>query len=131
MFLHILNDRQQRAFLALAKQFIEADRNLSQGEQNLLELMYAETNLPFETELPSGEPAELLKEFDSPQSRTAAVIELVGVGHADDEFHPEENAFLRKVAGALGVSDQRLAQIEDWVQRQLRLAQEAEQLLAS
>jgi len=130
MFLHILNDRQQKAFLALARQFIEADQNLSAGEQNLLELMYAETGLPFETELPTGNLESLLQEFDSRQARSAVLLELIGVGHADDDFHPEESQFIGKAAAAFGVPDERVAQMESWVQRQLQLALEAEQFWA-
>jgi hypothetical protein len=130
MFLHLLNDRQQKAFLTLARQFIEADENLSAGEQNLLELMYAETGLPFETELPAGDMKALLQEFDNRQVRSAVILELIGVGHADDEFHPEESQFIRNVATAFGVPNERVEQMESWVQRQLQLALEAEQFWA-
>ena len=126
MFLHLLNDMQQRAFLAVAKQFIEADRRLSGEEQNLLELMYAEMALDFETELPSGDLETLLAPFDSRQARAAVLLELIGTGHADAEFHPEENAFVQKVAQGLGVSTEDVAAMESWVTRQLALAQEVE-----
>ena len=53
MFLHLFNNAQQTAFLALARQFIEADSKLSDEEHNLIELMYAEMGLDFDTELPS------------------------------------------------------------------------------
>lgn len=130
MFLHILNDQQQKAFLALARQFIEADKNLAEGERNLLELMYAETGQSFDAELPAGDTNALLQAFDSRQARSAVLLELIGVGHADDEFHPEESQFIRSVAAAFGVTEERIAQMESWVQRQLQLAVEAEQFWA-
>ena len=129
MFLHILNETQQRAFLALAKRFIEADSRLSDEEHNLLELAYAETGLGFEEELPEGEVETLLQAFDSRPARAAALLEIIGIGHADNEFHPEESGFVRKMASSLGVSDEEVKAMESWVERQLALALEAERLL--
>ncbi|MFN3649862.1 MAG: TerB family tellurite resistance protein [Armatimonadota bacterium] len=130
MFLHILNDQQQKAFLAVATQFIEADTHLADAEQNLLELMYAETGLPFETELPSGSVGDLLEPFDTKQARAAVLLELIGVGHADDDFHPEESRFVHDVAERLGFSDADVHAMEGWIQRQLQLAKDVEQFWA-
>ena len=130
MFLHILNDTQQKAFLSLAKQFIEADSNLSSEEQNLLELMLAETGQSFDEEVPAEEVEALLPAFDSRQARAAVLLELIGVGHADREFCAEEDSFLRKVAGTFGVPEEELRAMEDWVTRQMALAQEVERFWA-
>jgi len=130
MFLHLLNDDQQKAFLALANQFIQSDNVLADEEHNLLELMYAETGQSFETELPEGDVSALLAAFDTRQARAAVLLELIGVGHADDAFQPEENAFVRRVAESFGVSQGDLDRMEDWVKRQLRLAQDVQQFWA-
>jgi uncharacterized tellurite resistance protein B-like protein len=126
MFLHLLDEDQQKAFLAVARQFVEADRNLSEGEQNLLELMVAEMGLDFDMELPSGDLDTLLQAFDSRQVRAAVLLELIGVGHADEEFHAEESKLLQEIAGKLDVSEAELREMEIWVNRQLALAQEVE-----
>jgi uncharacterized tellurite resistance protein B-like protein len=126
MFLHLLDDEQQKALLALAREFIEADEKLSDEEHNLLELMYAESGLDFDTELPQAAMEELLPVFDTKQARAAALLEMIGVGHADDEFHPEESEFVRRMAAGLGISEQEVGEMEDWVMRQLALAQEVE-----
>ena len=126
MFLHILNDTQQKAFLALAKQFIESDSKLSDEEHNLLELMYAETGQDFDMEPPTGDVETLLQAFDTRQARAAVLLELIGVGHADNEFHAEENAFVRKVAQSFGTPEQEVREMESWVTRQMALAQEVE-----
>lgn len=130
MFLHLLSDTQQKSFLALAKQFVETDRELSLSEHNLLELMYAESGLPFETDLPEGDRAALLAPFDSRQAKAAVVLELIGVGHADQEFSAEESAFINDVAKALGISCDEVKAMEVWVEKQLGLAQEAESFWA-
>src|SRR5437868_2736344 len=126
MFLHLFNDAQQKAFLALARQFIDSDRKLAEGEKNLLELMYAEMGQDFNAELPQGDLASLSQAFDSRQARAAALLELIGVGHADDDFSPEENAFVRQVAQRLGISEGEVDEMDRWVERQLALAQEVE-----
>ena len=126
MFLHVLNDTQQKAFLGLAKQFIECDSSLSDEEQNLLELMLAETGLSFDEEIPPSDPETLASTFDTKQARSAVLLELIGVGHADNEFHADESPFIRDVASRLGVSHDDVMKMESWVERQLALAQEAE-----
>jgi uncharacterized tellurite resistance protein B-like protein len=126
MFLHILNDTQQTAFLALARQFIAADQRLSAEEQNLLELAYAETGQDFDVELPTGDLDSLLQPFDSAQSKAAVLLELIGMGHADNEFHADESRLLREVAEGLGVPEAKVRAMEAWVERQLALAQEVE-----
>lgn len=161
MFLHLLNDTQQKAFLALAKQFIHADSKLSDEEHNLLELMYAETGQDFtplpselteeldrlfalgdepgeaaaavpaaEGELPEDDLETLAAAFDTTQAQAVALLEIIGVGHADAEFSPEENAFVRRLATAFGISDAKVGAMESWVTRQMALAQEVEQFWA-
>lgn len=126
MFLHLLNDSQQKSFLVLAKQFIEVDRKLSDDEQNMLELMYAEMGLPFDAELPEGDLDALLPAFDSRQARASVLLELMSVGHADREFAPEESALLKRIADGFGVSAQDLEAMDDWVRRQLALAEDVQ-----
>jgi uncharacterized tellurite resistance protein B-like protein len=130
MFLHILNDSQQKAFLALAKRFIEADSQIAEEEQNTLELMYAEMNLSFDEELPSGETSEMLAAFDTRQARVAALLELISTGHADNSFDPAESEFIRQAAAAWGIAEAEVARMESWIQRQQSLIAEAESFWA-
>lgn len=162
MFLHLLNDAQQKAFLALAKQFIEADRHLADEEQNLLELMYAETGQSFgpagghlaaeldrlfeigdeptdtaetateaevsaDADLPEADIEALAPLFDTPQARSVVMLEIIGVGHADDEFSPEESEFVGRLASAFGMREEKVRAMESWITRQMALAQEVEQ----
>jgi uncharacterized tellurite resistance protein B-like protein len=126
MFLHLLNDSQQRAFLALARQFVEADSTLSDEEHNLLELMWAETGLDFDVELPTDDLETLAGQFQNRQAQAAVLLELISAGHVDDNFHPEESAFIERVASVMGISREELKEMDDWVNRQLALAREVE-----
>lgn len=126
MFLHLLNDSQQRAFLALAKQFVEADAKLSDEEHNLLELMWAETGQDFDLELPTDDFETLAAAFPNRQAKAAVLLELISAGHADEEFHSEESAFIERLAGAFEINDADLKSMDEWVTRQLELAREVE-----
>lgn len=130
MFLHTLTDDQQTAFLALAKQFIAADQTLSGEEHNQLELAMAETGWDFDEEVPEMTLEDIVPHFDTPTAQKVALLELIGIGHADQHFHPDENAFVLNVAGKWGIGEDTVRSLESWVQRQLALAQEAEELLA-
>src|SRR5688572_17326441 len=114
MFLHTLNDRQQSAFLSLAKQFIAADEVLSGEEYNHLELMMAEIGWDFDEEVTDRPLDELVAELDSGPARRVALLELVGVGHADSHFSPQENAFIRNLAERWGLRPLELERIENW-----------------
>ena len=130
MFLHTLTEDQQTAFLSLAKQFIAADKTLSGEEHNQLELAMAETGWDFDEEVPVMTLDDIVARFDTPTSQRVALLELVGIGHADAEFHPDENAFVVDIAARWGIGEPVVRKLEHWVQRQLALAHEAEELLA-
>lgn len=130
MFLHTLTDDQQTAFLSLAKQFIAADQTLSSEEHNQLELAMAEVGWDFDEEVPDMEMDAIVAEFDTPTAQKVALLELIGIGHADAHFHPDENAFVVKVGARWGIGEDVVRKLESWVQRQLALAAEAEELLA-
>lgn len=127
MFLHLLNDRQQLAVIGLTRHFIEADSHLADAEQNLVELMMAEAGLSFDEELEPVAMDDAIRELNSRQAKAAALLELIGVGHADDQFHAAESLFLRDLAGRLGVKEDELQRMESWVERQNQLAREAEE----
>lgn len=127
MFLHLLTDDQQRAVLALAREFIEADSHLADEEQNILELMYAEAGLDFEEALPTVPRNVLCSQFESRQSRAALLLELIGIGHADNEFSAGESEFVHGVARSLDISEDEVRKMDGWVRRQIDLATEAEE----
>ena len=44
------------------------------------------------------------------------ILEVQGVGYASGDYCDKERAYLRDVAGKIGVDSEKLGQIEDWVQ---------------
>jgi hypothetical protein len=130
MFLHLLTEPQQIALLALAKQFVEADEKLSDEEHNLLEMLLAESGLPFDVELPDGDIPSLAAPLDNRQVRAAAVLEIIGIGHADGTFCAPESEFVKTLAGKFDIDNATVAKMDEWVVRQMNLAQEARQFWA-
>jgi hypothetical protein len=130
MFLHLLTEPQQIALLALAKQFVEADEKLSDEEHNLLEMLLAESGLPFDVELPDGDIATLAGPLDNRQVRAATVLEIIGIGHADGAFCAPESDFVNTLAAVFGIDEPTITKMDEWVVRQMNLAQEARQFWA-
>ena len=77
-------------------------------------------------DVPLGELAAL---FDDRVSRVAFLLEVVGMGYANDEFDPAESQLASDLVGALAVGDGVLDEIKSWVTRQLSLFREALQLM--
>lgn len=125
MFLHHLSQEEKKAFLTLAKEFILVDGELSSEEEELVEIMQGEMGI---TEgYPQGEYSrkELFDMFESRRSQIAAIIEMQGLGYANMEYHTQEKAFIHEMAESFDISDEELAEIDDWVVRQVALLYEA------
>lgn len=68
--------------------------------------------------------------FDDRMSRIALMFELIGMGYADEKFHPRESELINKIANTLGIDeDDMLDDIVSWVKRQLLLVKEAHRLM--
>jgi hypothetical protein len=63
--------------------------------------------------------------FESRRSQIAAVIEMQGLGYANMEYHTQEKAFVTEMATSFGLTEDELAEIDDWVVRQVALLYEA------
>ncbi len=125
MFLHHLTENEKKAFLTLAKEFILVDGELSKEEEDLVRIMKAEMNI--EDGYPEGQISrqELFKMFESRRSQITAVIEMQGLGYANMEYHLQEKEFVNEMAEAFGIEGEELADIDDWVVRQVALLYEA------
>jgi hypothetical protein len=125
MFLHHLSENEKKAFLTLAKEFILVDGELSAEEEELVDIM--ETEMGIHEGFPQNQYSrqELINMFDSRRSQIAAIIEMQGLGYANMEYHTQEKAFIHEMAEAFGINDEELAEIDDWVVRQVALLYEA------
>ena len=121
MFLENLIGREKSAFLGLAQKIVHADELLSPREAQLLSSL----------EVAAGETAtegtveDLAAVFQTRQSRASALLELMGLGLADGEYHPAESRLIEEISEALGFTKDELIGMENWIVRQVSLIEEA------
>ena len=121
MFLENLIGREKSAFLGLAQKIVHADGLLAPREAQLLTTLEAATG---ET-ISYGAVEELVSVFQTRQSRVSALLELMGLGLADGEYHPAESALISEISRAFGFTEDELIGMEIWVVRQVALIEEA------
>ncbi|WP_373054443.1 TerB family tellurite resistance protein [Thioalkalivibrio sp.] len=127
MFVGNLDARQQGALLALAHEVASADDTLSKKEEEFLATLRTQME-------PNVEPAsidrnDLSTAFESKRVRASLLLELLGIAHADDDYHESEKKLIAEIAAALDISEFELADMEGWVERQLLLVREAAQFM--
>lgn len=121
MFLENLVGSEKSAFLGLAQRIVQADGALVPREAQLLEVLEAAT----EATASAGEVRELASAFRTRQSRVSALLELMGLGLADGEYHPAEKDMIADISKTMGFSEEELLWMEGWVVRQAHLLEEA------
>ena len=127
MFVQYLSERQQSALLHYAQQMARADGSVADDEQEQLDVLREQVQPGVKAvDVPLDELAAL---FDDRMSRVAFLLEVVGMGYANDEFDPAESQLANNLVNALGVGDDVLVDIKSWVVRQLSLLREAQRLM--
>ena len=123
MFVQYLNERQQGVLLHYAHEMMRADASVDARELNRLDLLRDQARPGVEEE---DVPIEQLPElFDDRLSRIVLLLELVGVGHVDENFSPQESELISSMASALAIDQDGITDIILWVKRQLLLVNEA------
>lgn len=125
MFVTRLSSRQQGLLLTLGKQLIAADGNIHDKETDLLATLQAQMTPGIQ----AAAVHQLGEEFQTQESKAALLLELLGLAHADADYHLDEKDFIAKVALDLGVGKDLLADMESWVMRQFALVREAEEFM--
>jgi hypothetical protein len=72
---------------------------------------------------------DLTKVFDTRVSRYTVMLELIGLGYADQDFDPGEQALVLDVAEVFGMTNDVIEEIEYWVTRQMSLVAEANDMM--
>lgn len=127
MFVHNLNSDQQSALLYLARVVAEADGNSDELQTTMVEILKAQSNA--DVEMKETQISELATLFSTEREKCSLLLELLGIVLANNEYHQNERSLIAEYADVLGVSNTKLFELENWVQRQLALSQEAEALL--
>lgn len=128
MFVQYLNERQQGALLHYAHEMMRVDGSVDSEELVHLEALRVQAQPGVEAEdVPMGELATL---FDDRLSRVAFLLEIVGIGYANEDFEPAESQLAQDLAHALAPEEEgMLSAVQSWVKRQLLLVREARELM--
>ena len=126
MFVHYLDERQQAALLHYAREVMVADSAIDPEESLQMEVLRGQVRPGVQSE---AVPMEHLRDlFSDRPSRVILLMELLGMGYADEEFVSQESKLINDIAGILMDTDV-LQTIESWVRRQLSLLKEAQELM--
>lgn len=127
MFIDRLDSNQQGALLSIAAQLIETDGNVSGKETALLNALC--NQMAGDVKSAPVSVSDLNGIFTTTPAKAALLLELLGLAHADAEYHVTEKDFISNVATTLSISELTLADMESWVCRQFALMREAEQFM--
>lgn len=115
MFLRDFNENQQKLFLGLARQLIEADNVISDQEKMLIASLSNEMG---QQELIRNPSDDVLKEFFPDKiSRVAVMLELVGLAACDGQFAAEEDVIIKRVQKIFDISDDQVKSYQNWVKK--------------
>ncbi len=123
MFLKGLNDNQQKLFLGVAQQLIEADAKITDREREMIYALSAEMG---QQELIPEPTDDVLRTFFPDRgSRTAVMLELIGLSACDGHFAIEEDKVIRRMQKLFGISDADLKAYKAWVKKFFTVRNEA------
>jgi len=126
VFVHYLNERQQAALLHYAREVMVADSAIDPEESLQMEVLRGQMRPGVQSEAVSLK--QLCDLFSDRPSRVILLMELLGMGYADQELVARESKMINEIAGILMDTDA-LQAIESWVRRQLSLLKEAQELM--
>ena len=124
MFVTNLNEKQQSILLELATNLIAADGIVDSKEQLMLSTLQAQCHPNVKPE--SASQTKLIDVFDSTAAKSSLLLELIGLAHADDQYHETEKNFIYEVASTFNIDNSTLEDMETWVNRQMLLVKEAQ-----
>ena len=126
MFVQYLNERQQGVLLHYADRVMRVDGVIDAKEMVHIDML-REQAVPG-TKAEDLPVAELPRVFEDRPSRIAFLLELVGMGYADEAFDPRQSELVEAVATAFSLHTD-MDDVESWVRRQLLLMREARELM--
>ena len=126
MFLENLTRTERSAFLILARKLVHADGILREREEQVLSFL-ADVSDETETE---GSLDDVAAAFATRRAKVSALLELIGIGLIDGDYHSRERVVVAEAARALGFRESELLEMETWVARQVALLDDAAQFWA-
>lgn len=127
MFVQNLTAEQQSALLYLAHEVAKVDGSADELQLGMVEILTKQSEENVTDKAISN--AELPTLFTTERAKCSLLLELLGVAHANEEYHLSEKDMIAGYAKELGVSSEKLNALENWVEKQFALSKEIEALL--
>ena len=119
MFVQYLNKRQQGALLHYAHEMMRVDGTVAGEELAFLNLLRDSAQPGAEAK---GVPLkDLAGLFNERLPRVAFLLDVVGMGYADQDFEPTEDELARDLTEALALDDAILSDVKFWVKHSIAL----------
>ncbi len=115
MFLKDLNPHQQKLFLGLARELIEADEQVSAQEAEMIAALSAEMGQPELIRNPSDEVLQQF--FPDKNSRVSIMLELISLASCDGNFSPEEAKIINRLRDLFAMTEEDVKEYSGWVKR--------------
>ncbi|MBU4179683.1 MAG: hypothetical protein KJ625_07090 [Actinobacteria bacterium] len=125
MYLSVLTPMQQEAVIFLARELIATDDAITAKEQDVLDQMVREVELPMPSARYLSSHGAAVEALTTGKARAIAIIELLGIAHADGEYGEEERCYIQDLVQELGVPETTVTAMENWVLRYVALTDEA------
>lgn len=128
MFVQNLNERQQGVLLHYADEVMRVDKRIDAAELMAMDMLRNQAEPGVKAE---DVPIEALPGlFEDRLSRVSLLLELVGMGYANENFDPEQSELVNQIAKAFSFhSDGTIEAIDGWVKDELALMKKAQQLM--
>ena len=128
MFVQNLNERQQGVLLHYADEVMRADRKIDAAELMAMDVLRNQAEPGVKAE---DVPIEALPGlFEDRLSRVSFLLELVGMGYANEDFDPAESELVDRIARAFDFHENGTKEaVEQWVKDELALMRQAQKLM--
>ncbi len=128
MFLGLLTAEQKQALAVLAHRLVAADGVVVRDEWKALGALRAELR-HVDPALEDLEEDQLARLFDSRRARIVALLELLRIARADDDYCLDEESLVTLVAHEMGVDAADLERVDRWVVEHLAQLERAFRLM--
>ncbi len=132
MFGYSLSHDQERSVLELLGRVATADREITPAERqyvvNLSHDFNASAEGIFEVDAQRSLEA-ICASFEDETARRIALVYATRLSFVDELYHQEEWFGIREIGDALGIAENEVLAIEDWVRRGIEWENEGQELL--
>ena len=128
LFVQNLNDRQQCVLLHYADAVMRADNRIDSSELVAIDMLRNQAH-------PGASPEEVPIDklggiFRNRIGRVSFLLELIGIGHVNEDLDPRQSELIERIAEAWDMqADGTLAAASQWVADQLDLMKRARELM--